>query len=147
MPCLAVRDMTLLKTFRKGKMAHRRVGLSIGEDVNFIWLASRRCPLSEDAICPIILYLIPDGGYTMGALMPVGSGPDKEIVTLLNNLFSGINFETLSDHDTSKEKLFGNNRRLNRVAFRIGAYPAKDYQPDDAKRKWFYFLYHLPKAT
>jgi hypothetical protein len=83
----------------------------------------------------------------MGSLMPVGSGPDKEIVTVLNNLFSGANFNTLRDHNTNKEKLFGNHRRLNRVAFRIGAYPAKDYYPDDAKRKWFYFLHHLPKAT
>jgi hypothetical protein len=83
----------------------------------------------------------------MGSLMPVGSGPDKEIVTVLNNLFRGANFNTLRDHDTNKEKLFSNNRRLNRVAFRIGAYPAKDYQPDDARRKWFYFLHHLPKAT
>jgi hypothetical protein len=83
----------------------------------------------------------------MGSLMPVGSGPDKEIVTILNNLFSGVNFKTLQDHDRNKEKLFDSNHRLRRVAFRIGAYPAKDYQPDDAKRKWFYFLHHLPKAT
>ena len=83
----------------------------------------------------------------MGDLMPVGSGPDKEIVTVLNNLFRGANLAALRDHDANKEKIFGNNRRLNRVAFRIGAYPAKDYRPDDAKRKWFYFLHHLPKAT
>jgi hypothetical protein len=83
----------------------------------------------------------------MGALMPVGSGPDKEIVTVLNSLFSGSNFQVLRDHDKNKEKLFDNNHRLGRVAFRIGGYPAKDYHPDDAKRKWFYFLHHLPKAT
>ncbi len=83
----------------------------------------------------------------MGALMPVGSGPDKEIVTLLNNLFSGKNLKALRDHNAHKEKLFASNRRLHRLAFRIGAYPAKDYKPDDAKRKWFYFLRHLPKAT
>jgi hypothetical protein len=35
----------------------------------------------------------------MGALMPVGSGPDKEIVTVLNSLFSGSNFQVLRDHD------------------------------------------------
>ena len=83
----------------------------------------------------------------MGALFPIGSGPDKEIVTVLNDLFSGANFDALKDHDANKEKLFANNRRLHRVAFRIGAYPAKDYGSDDAKRKWFYFLHHLPKAT
>lgn len=83
----------------------------------------------------------------MGALMPVGSGPDKEIVTVLNNLFSGSNFDTLRDHNKNKEKLFADNRRLHRVAARIGAYPAKDYKPDDARRKWFYFLHHLPNAT
>jgi hypothetical protein len=83
----------------------------------------------------------------MGSLMPVGSGPDKELVTVLNNLFSGDNFNTLRDHNAKKEKLFNDHRRLNRVANRIGAYPAKDYYPDDAKRKWFYFLHHLPKVT
>jgi hypothetical protein len=83
----------------------------------------------------------------MGALMPVGSGPDKEIVTTLNNLFSGKNLRALRNHNTNKEKLFASNRRLHRIAFRIGAYPAKNYGSDDAKRKWFYFLRHLPKAT
>jgi hypothetical protein len=83
----------------------------------------------------------------MGALMPVGSGPDKEIVTVLNNLFSGTNLQALRNHD-KKEKLFDASRRLHRVAARIGAYPARDYFPvDDAKRKWFYFLHHLPTET
>ena|SRR5712691_7517506 len=82
----------------------------------------------------------------MGSLMPVGSGPDKEIVTVLNNLFSGANLQALRDHDKI-EKLFGATRRLHRVAVRIGAYPARDYSPDDAKRKWFYFLHHLPTGT
>jgi hypothetical protein len=82
----------------------------------------------------------------MGSLMPVGSGPDKEIVTLLNNLFSGSNLQALRDHHKT-ENLFDGTRRLHRVALRIGAYPARDYSPDDAKRKWFYFLHHLPTET
>jgi hypothetical protein len=83
----------------------------------------------------------------MGALFPIGSGPDKEIVTVLNNLFSGKNLKALRNHNAKNEKLFASNRRLHRVAFRIGAYPSKDYGSDDAKRKWFYFLHHLPKPT
>lgn len=82
----------------------------------------------------------------MGSLMPVGSGPDKEIITVLNNLFSGANLQALRDHD-KKEKLFKGNRRLHRVAVRLGAYPARDYSPDQAKKKWFFFLRNLPIAT
>jgi hypothetical protein len=34
------------------------------------------------------------------------------------------------------------------VALRIGAFPARDYGTDDAKRKWFFFLHHeLPQET
>ena len=83
----------------------------------------------------------------MGDIMPVGSGPDQEIVAVLNNLFRGRNLATLRGHHTNKERLFGNNRRLERIAFRIGAYPTRDYSPDDAKRKWFYWLHHLPNGT
>jgi hypothetical protein len=83
----------------------------------------------------------------MGALLPVGSGPDKEIVDRLNQLFSGTDLATLRRHH-QREKLFNDRHRLGRVAFRIGAYPVQDYPGDDAKRKWFYFLHHeLPQAT
>jgi hypothetical protein len=85
----------------------------------------------------------------MGALIPVGSGPDKEIVDRLNSLFSGANLTTLRHHD-QVEKLFDGHHRLGRVAFRLGAYPSADYSPGDpdAKRKWFYFLHHeLPQET
>jgi hypothetical protein len=83
----------------------------------------------------------------MGALLPVGSGPDAEIVDRLNKLFSGAALRVLRNHN-AKEKLFKANRRLRRVAFRIGAYPARDYGADDAKRKWFFFLHHvLTQAT
>src|SRR5258708_33252301 len=78
----------------------------------------------------------------MGALLPVGSGPDAEIVDRLNSLFSGTNLAVLRNHHRRKEKLFQGAHRLRRVAVRIGAYPAKDYSPDDAKRKWFFFLHH-----
>jgi hypothetical protein len=85
----------------------------------------------------------------MGALMPVGSGPDAEIISALNNVFSGKNLATLRDHKSQTgESLFDKYHKLRRVAFRIGAYPARDYSPDDAKRKWFYFLHQvLPPAT
>ena len=78
----------------------------------------------------------------MGALLPVGSGPDAEIVDQLNRLFSGTDLKILRKHNR-KEKLFGAGHRLRRVAFRIGAYPARDYGSDDAKRKWFFFLHHV----
>jgi hypothetical protein len=78
----------------------------------------------------------------MGALLPVGSGPDAEIVDRLNRLFSGATLNVLRVHNAA-EKLFAANRRLRRVAFRIGAYPARDYGDDDAKRKWFFFLHHV----
>jgi hypothetical protein len=85
----------------------------------------------------------------MGALMPVGSGPDAEIIAALNNVFSGKNLAKLRDHkNQTGESLFDKHHKLHRVAFRIGAYPARDYSPDDAKRKWFYFLHQvLPPAT
>jgi hypothetical protein len=85
----------------------------------------------------------------MGALMPVGSGPDAEIISALNNVFSGKNLTALRDHKSlTGESLFDKDHKLRRVAFRIGAYPARDYSPDDAKRKWFYFLHQvLPPAT
>ncbi|MHC6153634.1 hypothetical protein ACVSQB_17840 [Bradyrhizobium elkanii] len=83
----------------------------------------------------------------MGALLPVGSGPDAEIVDRLNQLFSGTELAALRKHN-KKEKLFDPNHRLRRVAFRIGAYPSRDYGNDDAKRKWFFFLHHvLPEET
>lgn len=85
----------------------------------------------------------------MGALMPVGSGPDKEIVDRLNNLFSGANLTALRNHN-QVENLFDGHHRLRRVALRIGAFPSADYSPTDpdAKRKWFYFLHHeLPQET
>jgi hypothetical protein len=83
----------------------------------------------------------------MGALLPVGSGPDAEIVDRLNALFTGANLTVLRRHNRT-EPLFGANHRLRRVAFRIGAYPARDYGTDDAKRKWFFFLHHeVPQAT
>ncbi len=83
----------------------------------------------------------------MGALLPVGSGPDAEIVDRLNELFSGTDLATLRKHN-KKEKLFDTGHRLRRVAFRIGAYPSRDYGADDAKRKWFFFLHHeLPQQT
>jgi hypothetical protein len=83
----------------------------------------------------------------MGALLPVGSGPDAEIVDRLNQLFSGAELATLRQHN-KKEKLFDTNHRLRRVAFRIGAYPSRDYGSDDAKRKWFFFLHHeVPQGT
>jgi hypothetical protein len=83
----------------------------------------------------------------MGALLPVGSGPDAEIVDRLNKLFSGMSLAVLRRHNR-REKLFDSNHRLRRVAFRIGAYPARDYGSDDARRKWFFFLHHvLPPAT
>lgn len=83
----------------------------------------------------------------MGALLPVGSGPDAEIVDRLNELFSGKDLAALRKHN-KKEKLFDPSHRLRRVAFRIGAYPSKDYGKDDAKRKWFFFLHHvLPQET
>ncbi|MGF6306828.1 hypothetical protein ABIB82_000975 [Bradyrhizobium sp. i1.8.4] len=78
----------------------------------------------------------------MGALLPVGSGPDAEIVDRLNELFSGKDLASLRKHN-KKEKLFDTSHRLRRVAFRIGAYPSKDYGKDDAKRKWFFFLHHV----
>jgi hypothetical protein len=85
----------------------------------------------------------------MGSLLPVGSGPDAEIIAALNNVFSGKNLATLRDHkNQTGESLFDKHHKLRRVAFRIGAYPARDYSPDDAKRKWFYFLHQvLPAAT
>src|SRR5947209_8252919 len=64
---------------------------------------------------------------TMGALLPVGSGPDAEIVDKLNKLFSGGKLAVLRNHNNNKEKLFQANRRLSRIAFRLGAYPAQDY--------------------
>ena len=83
----------------------------------------------------------------MGALLPVGSGPDAEIVQTLNGLFKDPNLSALRAHHR-REKLFDAGNRLRRVAFRIGAYPARDYGSDDAKRKWFFFLHHvLPQAT
>ena len=83
----------------------------------------------------------------MGALLPVGSGPDAEICDRLNRLFSPNSIGVLRTHNR-REKLFDSNHRLRRVAFRIGAYPARDYGADDAKRKWFFFLHHeLTQAT
>src|SRR5262245_4457844 len=83
----------------------------------------------------------------MGALLPVGSGPDAEIVDRLNELFSGTELASLRRHN-KKEKLFDASHRLWRVAFRIGAYPSRDYGSDDAKRKWSFFLHHvLPQDT
>jgi len=85
----------------------------------------------------------------MGSLMPIGSGPDAEIIAVLNKVFSGRNLDSLRAHEElTGESLFDKNHKLHRVAFRIGAYPARDYSPDDAKRKWFYFLHRvLPSAT
>jgi hypothetical protein len=82
----------------------------------------------------------------MGALMPVGSGPDTEIINVLNVLFSKKNLAALREHNKT-EKLFDGPHRLHRVAYRIGAYPARLYPNDDAKRKWFYFLKHLPQPA
>ena len=78
----------------------------------------------------------------MGALLPVGSGPDAEIVDRLNKIFSGTSLAVLRRHN-KKEKLFDSNHRLGRVAWRLGAYPARDYGTDDAKRKWFFFLHQV----
>jgi hypothetical protein len=84
----------------------------------------------------------------MGALLPVGSGPDAEIVQTLNDLFKLDKLAALRRHHRLREKLFGPGHRLRRVALRIGAYPARDYGTDDAKRKWFFFLHHvLPQET
>jgi len=85
----------------------------------------------------------------MGTLFPIGGGPDNEIINTLDKLFSGANFKALVKHRTeSGEDLFDKNHRLTRVAARIGAYPARDYGSDPAKKKWFYFLHkELNKAT
>src|SRR5436190_1052859 len=86
----------------------------------------------------------------MGSLMPIGSGPDAEIIAALNNIFSGKILDSLRAHEgLTGEALFDKYHKLHRVAYRIGAYPARDYSPlDDAKRKWFYFLHRvLPPAT
>src|ERR1700744_4668897 len=85
----------------------------------------------------------------MGSLFPVGGGPDNEIISTLDKLFSGANFKALVKHRTQTgEDLFDKHHRLSRVAARIGAYPARDYGSDPAKKKWFYFLHkELNKAT
>jgi hypothetical protein len=85
----------------------------------------------------------------MGSLFPVGGGPDNEIIGTLDKLFSGANFTALVKHRTDTgEDLFDKHHRLSRVAARIGAYPARDYGSDPAKKKWFYFLHkELNQAT
>ncbi len=85
----------------------------------------------------------------MGSLMPIGSGPDAEIIAVLNKVFSGRNLDSLRAHEgLTGESIFDRHHKLHRIAFRIGAYPARDYSPDDAKRKWFYFLHRvLPPPT
>lgn len=85
----------------------------------------------------------------MGSLFPVGGGPDNEIISTLDKLFSGANFKTLVKHRAlTGEDLFDKSHRLSRVAARIGAYPARDYGSDPAKKKWFYFLHkEINKAT
>jgi hypothetical protein len=85
----------------------------------------------------------------MGSLFPVGAGPDNEIISTLDNLFSRGNFKAMAKHRAlTGEDLFDKNHRLSRVAARIGAYPARDYGSDPAKKKWFYFLHkELNKAT
>ena len=85
----------------------------------------------------------------MGSLFPVGGGPDNEIIGTLDRLFSGANFKALANHRAQTgEDLFDKHHRLSRVAARIGAYPARDYGSDPAKKKWFYFLHkELSQAT
>jgi hypothetical protein len=75
----------------------------------------------------------------MGMLFPVNGGPDTEIISNLNNVFSGKNLDALREHRT-REKLFDTKHRLSRVAKRIGGIPVRYYPNDPAERKWYYFL-------
>ena len=66
----------------------------------------------------------------MGSLMPIGSGPDAEIIAVLNKVFSGRNLDSLRAHEgLTGESIFDRHHKLHRIAFRIGAYPARDYSP------------------
>jgi hypothetical protein len=80
----------------------------------------------------------------MGSLIPVGGGADAEIKLRLNTAFDDSHIDTVRTK-VANENIFGNDHHLHRVAYRLGTYPVRDYSPDDAKGKWFYFLKKILK--
>src|SRR3977135_3554451 len=98
--------------------ARKYAGLRTGPDENTFLDGSGRCTPPADATCQNISIPRQISKWrrkTMGALLPVGSGPDAEIVDRLNNLFSGTNLAVLRNHHRRKEKLFHGAHRLRRV--------------------------------
>ena len=78
----------------------------------------------------------------MGSLIPIGGGADAEIKGHLNAAFNPTNIAIVRSV-VAKEKLFDGNRRLHRLAYRLGTYPIKTYSGDAAKGKWFFFLKNI----
>jgi len=82
----------------------------------------------------------------MGALIPIGGGADAEIKSSLNFAFNDINIGEVRKV-VGNEDLFDLNHHLHRVAYRLAAYPVRNYGNDPAKGKWFFFLKNILPAA
>jgi hypothetical protein len=82
----------------------------------------------------------------MGSLIQIGGGADAEIKGSLNFAFNDLNIRQVRTV-VKNENLFDDLHHLHRVAYRLGAYPVRNYGNDPAKAKWFFFLKYVLTAA
>jgi hypothetical protein len=82
----------------------------------------------------------------MGSLIQIGGGADAEIKGSLNFAFNDLNIVQVRTV-VSSENLFDDLHHLHRVAYRLAAYPVRNYGNDPAKAKWFFFLKQILPAA
>jgi hypothetical protein len=82
----------------------------------------------------------------MGGLIQIGGGADAEIKSSLNFAFNDVNIKYVRTV-VKNENLFDNDHHLHRVAYRLAAYPVRNYGNDPAKAKWFFFLRNVLPAA
>jgi hypothetical protein len=99
--------------------------------------AAQQLQCSEADRTLLLFALISNKEDEMGALIPIGGGADAEIKSNLNFAFNDVNIKTVRNQN---EDLFDSDHHLHRVAYRLGAYPTRNYGNDPAKAKWFFFL-------
>jgi hypothetical protein len=82
----------------------------------------------------------------MGSLIQIGGGADAEIKGSLNFAFNDVNIKQVRKV-VKNEDLLDDDHHLHRIAYRLGAYPVRNYGNDPAKGKWFFFLQNILPAA
>jgi hypothetical protein len=82
----------------------------------------------------------------MGSLIQIGGGADGEIKDSLNFAFNDANIKHVRSV-VKNEDLLDDDHHLHRIAYRLAAYPVRNYGTDPAKGKWFFFLKNILPAA